>query len=173
MPRRVKCQITGAFGTSDTFYRAPNGKYYASEALYSSYKKMMKEREEVLTYFLSTFLGIEKKPGMKVPGLLLKKIKEYEGFYGYDVLLDCLEGERRRIAVATSRIHFESETGKISYIFAIVDNYINGYLKKKRMREEQLKKAAASEGDAPETELTAVSHREKDIRGWLDDEEDS
>ena len=34
MARKVKCQITKEWGTSDTFYKAPNGKYYKSKKLY-------------------------------------------------------------------------------------------------------------------------------------------
>lgn len=36
--RKVKCQVTGIYGTSDTFYKAPNGKYYETEDIYEKYK---------------------------------------------------------------------------------------------------------------------------------------
>lgn len=36
--RAVRCKITGEYGTIDTFYKAPDGKYYKSKEIYQHEK---------------------------------------------------------------------------------------------------------------------------------------
>ena len=37
--KKVKCRATGVFGTTLTFYKAEDGKYYQSEAVYKNHIK--------------------------------------------------------------------------------------------------------------------------------------
>lgn len=50
--RKVKCQVTGICGTSDTFYKAPNGKYYETEDIYETYK-LDKEYYEKIFFLIN------------------------------------------------------------------------------------------------------------------------
>ena len=51
MARKVKCQITGEYGTSETFYKADNGKYYKSKELYNVWNKENEDRKRVIERF--------------------------------------------------------------------------------------------------------------------------
>lgn len=46
--RNVHCKITGEIGNSDTFYKAPNGKYYKTKEIYD---KSIKDKEYVVKIF--------------------------------------------------------------------------------------------------------------------------
>ena len=51
LARKVKCQITGEYGTSETFYKADNGKYYKSKELYNVWNKENEDRKRVIERF--------------------------------------------------------------------------------------------------------------------------
>ena len=166
MARKVKCQLTGEWGTSDTFFKAENGLYYKSEQLYNDWQRKKKARTAAIDFFCVRFLGYE--PGSVFPTWLTKKFKEYEDRYGFEKLLLCLKQQAGYIEYAISRKDFGGDTRwKINYIFAIINNYIN---------------------DTRETPATPVRHQisepepiaelrqtqtTKDMRGWLDDEPDT
>lgn len=46
--RTVRCKITGEIGNSDTFYKAPNGKYYKTKEIYD---KSIEDKEYVVKIF--------------------------------------------------------------------------------------------------------------------------
>jgi len=46
--RQCKCQVTGEKGTTDTFYKADNGKYYKSKEVYDIWNKENENRKKLL-----------------------------------------------------------------------------------------------------------------------------
>ena len=168
MARRVKCRVTGQIGDSSCFYRAPNGYYYKSEELYLEMVQKETVRKNLIRYISLEFLELTE--GMKIPGFLLKKIKEYETPYGYSLLLSYLKENHELISRSLARISFSNDVRKIQYLFAIVDGNINTYYKKEKERLAKIEKAKETKVDMPSIEISPVKHKEKDIRGWLDDD---
>lgn len=171
MARQCKCQITGEIGTTDTFYKAENGKYYKSKKLYDVWNKENEDRKKVIERFAMDFLDYE--PGQVFPTVLMKKLKELE-FYGYDVINQTIDKTYNSIQYAIQHKDFKNDIGKISYIFAIIKNNINDVYKQV-LREEKVesKQKAQSDNFEPvsENDLMNIGSKTKakDISDFLED----
>lgn len=167
MARKVKCQITKEEGTSDVFYKAPNGKYYKSQKLYETWLKEKTDREEFLDMFATDFLGYKK--GQVFPTVLCKRLKELE-FYGYDVINQTVKKCKSSIEYALTHKDFASENGKISYIFAIIKNNINDVYK--QIVEEEKKPIVEHYIDETvDIDNIQTTHKEKNIKKWLEEDD--
>lgn len=167
MARKVKCQITKEYGTSDSFYKAPNGKYYKSQELYETWNKEKIDRADFLDMFASEFLGYE--TGQVFPTVLCKRLKELE-FYGFDVINQTVKKCRSSIGYAITHKEFANENAKISYIFAIIKNNINDiYRQVTKKRNEPRPEYYIDE--TVDIENIQTKHKEKDIRKWLEDDD--
>ena len=167
MARKVKCQITKEEGTSDVFYKAPNGKYYKSQKLYETWLKEKIDREEFLDMFATDFLGYKK--GQVFPTVLCKRLKELE-FYGYDVINQTVKKCKSSIEYALTHKDFASENGKISYIFAIIKNNINDVYK--QIVEEEKKPIVEHYIDETvDIDNIQTTHKEKNIKKWLEEDD--
>ena len=167
MARKVKCQITKEEGTSDVFYKAPNGKYYKSQKLYETWLKEKTDREEFLEMFANDFLGY--KQGQVFPTVLCKRLKELE-FYGYDVINQTVKKCKSSIEYALTHKDFASENGKISYIFAIIKNNINDVYK--QIVEEEKKPIVEHYIDETvDIDNIQTTHKEKNIKKWLEEDD--
>lgn len=167
MARKVKCQITKEEGTSDVFYKAPNGKYYKSQKLYETWLKEKIDREEFLDMFATDFLGYKK--GQVFPTVLCKRLKELE-FYGYDVINQTVKKCKSSIEYALTHKDFASENGKISYIFAIIKNNINDVYK--QIVEEEKKPIVEHYIDETvDIDNIHTTHKEKNIKKWLEEDD--
>lgn len=167
MARKVKCQITGEYGTSDTFYKADNGKYYKSKELYDTWNKENEDRKRVIERFTSEFLDYV--PGQVFPTVLTKKLKELE-FYGYDVIDRTIDKSYDSIQYALRTKDFRNDVGKISYIFAIIKNNINDVYKQV-LREEKEQKREYTIDTSVDVDDIQTTHTEKNITKWLEDED--
>lgn len=167
MARKVKCQITGEYGTSDTFYKADNGKYYKSKELYDTWNKENEDRKRVIERFTSEFLDYV--PGQVFPTVLTKKLKELE-FYGYDVIDRTIDKSYDSIQYALRTKDFRNDVGKISYIFAIIKNNINDVYKQV-LREEKEQKREYTIDTSVNVDDIQTTHTEKNITKWLEDED--
>ena len=152
MARKVKCQITGEYGTSDVFYKADNGKYYKSKELYDVWNKENEDRKHVIERFAIEFLDYV--PGQVFPTILTKKLKELE-FYGYDVINKTIDKSYDSIQYALRTKDFRNDVGKISYIFAII---------KKQKREYDIDTSV-------DIDNIQTTHTEKNITKWLEDDD--
>lgn len=123
--RKVKLQDTGEYSTSDVAYQAPNKKYYSSKEAYNKIVTNGKYRTKCIE-FIYELLGY--KEYMKIPTYFYKRLKECEG-YGYDVVYKCMQIKAKDIKWALINKDFNSEVGKIMYIWAILDNGMNDALK--------------------------------------------
>ncbi|MEY8421981.1 hypothetical protein AALB52_04415 [Lachnospiraceae bacterium 38-14] len=171
MARQCKCQITGETGTTDTFYKADNGKYYKSKEVYDIWNKENENRKKVIEKFAIDFLDYE--PGQVFPTVLTKKLKELE-FYGYDVINRTIDKAYNSIQYSIQHKEFKNDIGKISYIFAIIKNNINDVYKQV-LREEKIKEKQKTQTDhfesISESELMNIGSKRKakDISEFLEE----
>lgn len=169
MARQCKCQITGEVGTTDTFYKADNGKYYKSKEVYDIWNKENENRKKVIEKFAVDFLDY--KPGQVFPTVLTKKLKELE-FYGYDVINKTIEKTYNSIQYAIQHKEFINDVGKISYIFGIIKNNINEVYKQTVQQEMEKKNETVCEIDNEvDIDNIQTKHKEKNIRKWLEDDD--
>lgn len=169
MARQCKCQVTGEKGTTDTFYKANNGKYYKSKEVYDVWNKENEDRKNVIEKFAIDFLDYES--GQVFPTVLTKKLKELE-FYGYDVINRTIDKAYNSIQYAIQHKEFKSDVGKISYIFAIIKNNINDVYKQTVQEEKEKKSGIICEIDN-EVDIDNIqsNHKEKNIKKWLEDDD--
>ena len=131
--RKVKCQVTGEYGSSDDFVKI-NGKYYKNQKVYDVWNKENEDRKKTIDIIASDFLNYQ--PGQVFPTVLTKKLKELE-FYGYDVILKTIEKCRKSIEYSMNTKSFKNDLNRISYIMAIIrNNIIDVY--KECLREEKI-----------------------------------
>ena len=167
MARKVKCQITGEYGTSDVFYKADNGKYYKSKELYDVWNKENEDRKHVIERFAIEFLDYV--PGQVFPTILTKKLKELE-FYGYDVINKTIDKSYDSIQYALRNKDFRNDVGKISYIFAIIKNNINDVYKQVVKGEKEQKREYDIDTSV-DIDNIQTTHTEKNITKWLEDDD--
>lgn len=167
MARQCKCQITGEKGTTDTFYKADNGKYYKSKGVYDIWNKENEDRKNVIEKFAVDFLDY--KPGQVFPTVLTKKLKELE-FYGYDVINRTIDKTYNSIQYAIQHKDFKNDVGKISYIFAIIKNNINDVYKQV-VQEEKKSETVCEIDNEVDINNIQTNHKEKNIKKWLEDDD--
>lgn len=165
--RKVKLQDTGEYSTSDVAYKAPNKKYYTNEA---AYKKM----ETNSTYRQKCIDGmyelLEYKDFMKIPTYFYKRLKECEG-YGYDVVYRCIQNKAKDIRWALANKDFNSEVGKMMYIWAILNNSMNDALKEvvAERREEERKNRKSDESVNVDLDIKTVKQKTVNISRFLEE----
>lgn len=170
----VKCIDTGEKIDRDKAYKINiNGKnkYYSSKEGYDAFvtnnyyrNKSIDLIREVMGYSL---------PQMQLPTLTYKKVKEYEEPIGLDVLYETLLDKKRDIEYAFYNKTFNSETAKIMYLFAIVQNHYMKFWRKKVAvnKEKAINKSETSEEIDTEWESTERRKSVKDLSNFLDDED--
>lgn len=137
MGRKCKLQDTGETGDTSTAYKAPDKKYYSSKEAYEKIAINSENRMKCISKLMD-ILGY--KQGMKLPTITYKKIKEYE-VYGYDVLYETILRQEKSIQWALTNKQFTSETSKISYIMAILQNNVMDSYKDKVALEKAMNKS--------------------------------
>lgn len=167
MARQCKCKVTGEKGTTDTFYKADNGKYYKSKEVYDIWNKENEDRKNVIEKFAVDFLDY--KPGQVFPTVLTKKLKELE-FYGYDVINRTIDKAYNSIQYAIQHKDFKNDIGKISYIFAIIKNNINDVYKQV-VQEEKRSETVCEIDNEVDIDNIQTNHKEKNIKKWLEDDD--
>ncbi|MBQ3543406.1 MAG: hypothetical protein IJA34_00200 [Lachnospiraceae bacterium] len=134
MARKVKCHITGDWGTTDDFIKI--GKfYYKNQYVYEENKRLKEERINLIDYICRTFLGYNE--GQPFPTSLPKKLNELS-YYDNAVIKATFESCKSDILYWLEHKNFSSEYGKISYMFAIINNNISD-INKKFIRQEKIK----------------------------------
>ena len=165
--RRVKIQDTGQYGNSEEAFRAPNKKYYSSEEAWQNIQLNNQYRDKCIQ-FVMDLLGY--RPGMKLPTLTYKKIKEYEEPYGLDVLYETMLSCEQSCTWALQNKQFTGEVAKIMYIFAIFQNNAMDQWKKKVAKKRDLYIAESQSKDfATEDVVEYVPKVKNDIRRFLND----
>ena len=167
--RKVKLQDTGEYSTSDVAYQAPNKKYYSNEA---AYKKIIINTTYRQKCIDTMYELLEYKEFMKIPTYFYKRLKECEG-YGYDVVYRCIQNKAKDIKWALNNKDFNSEVGKMMYIWAILNNSMNDALKEvvaeRRAEEKKNKTTAVEESVNVDLNITEKKQHTVDISRFLED----
>jgi hypothetical protein len=167
MARKVKCALTKETGTTDTFYKAENGKYYKSQQVYNDWKtdadKRLLARDMLLAY-----LGWQ--AGEPYPTLLGKKLKELD-FYPGQTICDTINKCSSSIDWAMKNKQFSSTAAKIHYIFAVISNHI-GDIHREVKQNQLLKTANEKLADRYISEEIHAKPKVKDLSAWLGEDDD-
>lgn len=163
MGRPCKCHITGVEGNTDTFVKIGRF-YYQSQAVYNQYRHEIDTRNAIVSKIAYDFLGYQ--TGQKFPSYIQKKLNELN-FYSYDVILKTVEKMQDNILYYMNNKEFKNESGKISYIFAIISNNINDVNKSYQWNKKCEQQEHNTEIiDIPES--VPASSNVRDITSWLD-----
>lgn len=119
--RAVKCQVTNEIGNSNTFFKAPNGKYYKTAEIYYSWRREEDARLKCIDV-LCDYCGY--KGAGFAPTLMMKIISEFGTKFGYDVLFETLIQLQKQFEKAVMNKDFNSETSKLLYFKAMISNNI-------------------------------------------------
>lgn len=167
--RRVKLQDTGEYSTNDVAYQAPNKKYYSNEAAYQKMERNAVYRKKCIE---GMYELLEYKEFMKMPTYFYKRLKECEG-YGYDVVYKCMQMKARDIKWAIHNKEFDTEVGKMMYIWAILNNNMNDALKQvvaeRREKERKLKDTKTEQSVNVDLDITTVKQRTVNISRFLEE----
>jgi len=119
--KKVKCRATGQFGTTLTFYKAADGKYYQSESVYKNY---IQEKESFLNCkrILGALMGFDDTA--PYPTFFIKKINEYKTL-SFARLEATIRAKENDIRWACTNKKFDTTQRKIQYVFRIISNAIN------------------------------------------------
>ena len=160
MARKVKCYITGEMGTSDTFVKIGTH-YYKNQDVYDEDRRQKEERKQLIDYVCRTFLHYS--DGQPFPPLLPKKLSELS-FYDTAVILETFRTCEKDITYWLERKDFDSEYGKIAYMFSIVRSKIADVNKayKKRERETNREKSVEDIMDFDNPNLLSQSSKKTD-----------
>lgn len=170
MARRVKCVVTGEYGTSDSFVKM-NGHYYKSIEIYQADQERKKNRHDLIDYVCREFLGYSE--GQPFSTFLPRKLQELS-FYDDALILQVFREQASVIHQCLDRMTFSNELNKISYIVGIVRNALPEALQKqeRECRQEQLAASRCQRNDVPITEVQPLVVRQQtDISHWLEEDE--
>lgn len=174
MARKCVCKICGNKGTTDTFYCVEDNskrKYYCNQEEYEQFINEKLKRDELIKYIAEDVFEYEE--GQIVSPVLLKKIKELNGFYDYDVINECFKVNKDNIQYWIKTKNFTSEYNMVSYVMKIIEGNINDVYSKWKFRKKQQEKMEKQVVDIPTFEQVNVAHvkqKEGDsILGFLDE----
>lgn len=166
MARKVKCAVTGKYGTSDDFVKI-DGKYYSSYDVYAEYAKSADYWKKLVDVLACDILGYE--PGQPFPTLLTKRLKDLE-FYDNEVIYKTVIYSKDAIQYSMKMKNFGSDHARISYIMAILKSNINTVFKQVIEERRQLKKPTKTNIDIDGMDETKNPKQEtKDISKFLED----
>ena len=162
--RRVKLVDTGEYSTQDQAYKAPNGKYYSSQIVYEQNLFQNEMRNKCIDKIFELF---DIRKGMKISTIFFRKLAELEP-YGYDVVYNTIEHNSVSIEWALNNKEFSSESGKVSYVMAIVQNNINDEYKFKQKQLKLQEKSAKIIEEPVDIEIVNNIQKTKDVSRWIE-----
>lgn len=154
----VKCMATGVQGPRSQFYKAPNNRYFQSEAVYQAWlagrrrEKAKKNKPALqkkpgrttesykkLCDTIADFIGYDPKGGQPMPTIVFRRLKELD-FYSDEIIQQTLDENAKSIQWAMQNKKFEDDAGKCSYLMAIVRNNIGAVYRREKQKAENLVK---------------------------------
>lgn len=136
MARKVKCAITGKYGTSDEFIKI-DGKYYSSYEIYAEHVKSAEYWKKLVNILACDILGYES--GQSFPTLLTKRLKDLS-FYDNEIIYRTVLYSEDAIKYSMKMKNFANDHARISYIMAILKSNINTVFKQVIEERKELKK---------------------------------
>lgn len=158
-PIMVKCMATGERGPRDTYYKAPNGRYFKSEEIYEAWmagrrKEKAKQNKprhyekpgrtpesyKKLCDTIADMIGYDPGGGQPMPTIVFRRLKELD-YYSDEIIQETLDEKADAIRWAMENKAFENDSGRACYLMAIVRNNIAEV----ERREKEKKKARRDE----------------------------
>jgi hypothetical protein len=172
MARKVKCCITGEYGTNETFFCViKNGKkkYYKSEEVYYQHEAKLKLHKDLIAYILTEILGYA--AGQVPSTILFLKLQELK-FYEDEVILETFKAKKNDILYQINQPgKFRDDNSKIFYMFAIIKNNINDVYKKVKTRKPEILDNNSIIYDPSDLANDNTDNKQKDISRFLEDED--
>ena len=167
MARKVKCAVTGKYGTSDEFVKI-DGKYYSSYEVYAEYAKSAEYWKKVVDKLACEFLGY--KEGQPFPTLLTKRLKDLD-FYDNETIYKTVLYSEDAIRYSMQMKNFANDHARISYIMAILKANINTVFKQVLEERRQLKKQPSQTNIDIDGMDDAINPRQKtkDLSKYLEE----
>lgn len=159
MARKVKCQITKEYGTSDVFFKAENGKYYKTEEIYKKHIENIKTLNEI-TEKIMLYTDVE-----AYNSIIGKLIKELHQKFNYQVILDTVKICKSKIEWAVKDKNFKKQSSMFRYIFAIIKSNIDQV--NKSYKHKQKAKNVSINIDTEVFDKQKTNTKKKDISKWL------
>lgn len=167
--RKVRCRETGEYGTTLTFYKAPDGHYYKDEQTYLKHEHKSEAHRKLIDE-ISGYMGYI--PGMVFPTCVTQSLKEFS-FYGDDIVLETLERNRDSVEHAMRTKTFDGDMQRARYLMAIIRNHINDvYMESQKRQRSQIQEPAENSIPEVSTEFEmqniGCAVKGKDISDFLD-----
>lgn len=172
--RQVRLKDTGELGWSDeAFCVQERGKniYYSSQEAFRKMEMAKSDWENVIEICYD-IMGYNYN--MKLPGLLLKYLKEYKDPYGYGMVYETLLSIEQSLTESMRKIDFKSEQGKCHYINKAISNHINDYYQaaQRRKKLEKIQTAQHENIEHEEDTMRPAKRKSKrDVSSFLGDDE--
>lgn len=185
--KMVKCMATGQVGPRDEYYKAPNGRYFQSEAIYQAWmagrrKKKAEMNQEKrfdkpgrtfesyrkICDTIADFIGYDPENGQPMPPIVFRKLKDLE-WYSDEIIQQTLDENRTAIQWAMTNKKFDSDISKVSYMMAIVKNNIGSvYRREQDKANKSVKKESRPDFDMM-TDLSNIGtvHKGNDVSNLL------
>lgn len=169
MARRCKCYETKEIGTTDTFFKAPDGHYYKSEEIYNKriarteYRKKIMDKIAELTNY---------EPGQKFPTVVTRRLKELEA-YDNKTIYETIVDHQDDILWSFNNKNFDNEYGRFSYMMAIIVNNINDVVNIK-LRDEKINKIENRKINTEDIDVEFdlnTKHKVRDISCFLEEDD--
>lgn len=167
MSRQVKCQITKEWGSSDDFFKAPNGKYYKSEEVYQQWKRTSKLRNQCIST-LCDVAGYNEN--IVVPTFLNKMVNDLGNKVGFDVLNETIQRHYKDFVWANEHKEFTTEINRLFYYQSIIKNNVVDVYQEYQDRKDQQRR---EDSFVPPDDLNAghIVKRGKDLTTLLGEDE--
>ena len=181
------CIATGQIGPRDEYYKAPNNRYFQSEAVYQAWlagrrkEKALKnkpkhydkpgrtpESYKKLCDTIADFLGYERGGHQPMPTIVFRRLKELE-FYSDEIIQQTFDENAGTIQWAMQNKTFDDDAGKAGYLMGIVRNKIAAvYRHEKDKQEISRKEKTVSDLDTMvDLENVRTIHKGKDVSSLL------
>lgn len=176
MARKCTCKICGSKGDTDIFYKVTNEKgvnrYYCNK---DEYDQLMLSQEKyicLMKYIAIDVLDYE--DGQIVPPVLVRKIRNLNKFYDYEVIHECFKQCNDDIKYWISTKNFDNEFGMSSYIMKIIESNINDIYSKWKHQNKTKQKQDDSSIDLGlinEINDIKINNHDNGIMNFLDEED--
>lgn len=160
--RRVICHATGIYGNSLDYYKAPDGFYYQSQAVYE-HKKQETDLYRQVVSRMAAYMGYQ--PGDVFPTVITKGLMQFK-HYGYAAVLATMEQCHSQIEFALASRSFGSDYQKAAYLMAILTNNINDVARQLKSQQAFESRQAAPSPASPPQDFTSTAPA-KDISSFL------
>ena len=187
-PVMAKCMATGEKGPRDTYYKAPNSRYFKSEEIYEAWmagrrKEKAKQNKPVphgkpgrttesykrICDTIADMIGYDPDGGQPMPTIVFRRLKELD-YYSDEIIQKTLDESANSIRWAMEHKGFESDVGRASYMMAIVRNNIAEVDRREKQKKDTICREEKGNPDLDtmtDLENIGVVHKSHDVSSLL------